>query len=103
MANTEGYDLMWQGHVHELYHHINMVHYYNKMHKVIRHRRVHQLRTSTYKEEFGAGESGFHVERGRGVKPLGGYWMTLKVKRMIQEDKGSKSDTRLVEAKFHTT
>ena len=105
MANTEGYDLTWQGHVHELYHHVNMVHHYNKRNKIITHRRVHQLRTSTYKEEFGAGEGGFHVERGRGIKPLGGYWMNLKVNRVIlgNRNKGAQNDTRFVEAKFHTT
>jgi hypothetical protein len=103
MANTEGYDLTWQGHVHELYHHINMVHHYNRTRKMISHRRVHQLRTSTYKEEFGAGEGGFHVERGRAVKPLGGYWMTLNVERIIIKVNDKMKDTRIIDAKFHTT
>jgi hypothetical protein len=64
---------------------------------------VHQLRTSTYKEEFGAGEGGFHVERGRAVKPLGGYWMTLNVERIIIKVNDKMKDTRIIDAKFHTT
>ena len=31
--------------------------------------------TGTYKEEYGQGNSGWHVERGSPPKPLGGYWL----------------------------
>ena len=78
MSSVEGFDCTWQGHVHELYHHVNMVAYFDRNQKKISHRAVHQLRTSTYKEEYGQGDCGFHVERGRPPKPLGGYWLELK-------------------------
>jgi hypothetical protein len=81
MAQIEGYDMTWQGHVHELYHHINMIHRYDRLKKAISIRPIHQLRTATYKEEWADGYMGFHVERGRSPKPMGGYWMKLKVKR----------------------
>jgi hypothetical protein len=42
-----------------------------------RHQMVHHVRTAGYKEEYGEGSGGFHVERGRPVKPLGSYWMTI--------------------------
>jgi hypothetical protein len=48
---------------------------------------VHQVRTATYKEEWADGYMGFHVERGRGPKPLGGYWMTLEAGRFVGKDR----------------
>lgn len=35
---------------------------------------VHFVRCSTYKDEFEDGHAGFHVEKGRGPRPLGGWW-----------------------------
>jgi hypothetical protein len=77
MASMEGYDCIWQGHVHELYHHINPVEVYDSHQKKIKARNVHQIRTSTYKEEYEDGFGGFHIERGRPPKPLGSMWLTL--------------------------
>ena len=37
--------------------------------------------TGTYKEEYGDGSKGWHVERGAPVKPVGGRIMTLGVDR----------------------
>ena len=37
--------------------------------------------TGTYKEEYGDGSKGWHVERGAPVKPVGGRIMTLGVER----------------------
>jgi len=99
LAMSEGYDCTWQGHVHELYHHVNMVTYLDRKHYIINQRLVHQVRTSTYKEEYQGGQGGYHVERGRGPKPMGGYWMDLEMKRVYK----GESDIRFVEAKFATT
>lgn len=77
MAQLEGYDIIWMGHVHEMYHHVNMVDSYEPMIKRIVHKEVHQLRTAAYKEEYEDGFGGYHIEKGRPVKPLGGYWMNL--------------------------
>jgi hypothetical protein len=63
--------------VHELYHHINPVEVYDSHQKKIKARNVHQIRTSTYKEEYEDGFGGFHIERGRPPKPLGSMWLTL--------------------------
>jgi hypothetical protein len=81
LASIEGYDCTWQGHVHELYYHQNIIHRYDRSTKMLLQKPVHQVRTATYKEEWADGYMGFHVERGRGPKPLGGYWMKLKVER----------------------
>ena len=77
MAQLDGYDIVWMGHVHEMYHHVNMVDSYDHILKRIVHKEVHQLRTAAYKEEYGDGFGGYHIEKGRPVKPLGGYWMNL--------------------------
>ena len=89
LASTEGYDLTWMGHVHELYYHQNMIHRYDRSTKTLLQKPIHQLRTATYKEEWDGGYMGFHTERGRGPKPLGGYWMKLETSRnSIKDNKG---------------
>jgi len=104
MSFVEGYDMTWQGHVHELYHHVNMVQYFNRTQDIIQQRRVHQLRTSTYKEEYGAGEGGYHIEKGRAPKPLGGYWLNLQQERLRKiEDNGKERDRTEWVVKLHTT
>ena len=85
MASMEGYDCIWQGHVHELYHHINPVEVYDSHQKKIKARNVHQIRTSTYKEEYEDGFGGFHVEKGRPFKPLGSMWLTLTANQRESE------------------
>ena len=86
LASSEGYDLTWMGHVHELYYHQNMIHKYDRPKKTLIQKPVHQLRTATYKEEWDGGYMGFHTERGRGPKPLGGYWMKLETSRNASKD-----------------
>ena len=97
LAGTEGYDLTWMGHVHELYYHQNMVHRYDRSTKTLIQKPVHQLRTATYKEEWDGGYMGFHTERGRGPKPLGGYWLKLETSR------NSSKDNKGPELQVHAT
>ena len=97
LAGTEGYDLTWMGHVHELYYHQNMIHRYDRSTKTLIQKPIHQLRTATYKEEWDGGYMGFHTERGRGPKPLGGYWMKLETSR------NSSKDNKGPELQLHAT
>ena len=99
MAMVEGYDCTWQGHVHELYHHVNVISYLNRTNYIMRQRPLHQIRTATYKEEYAGGVGGFHVERGRPPKPLGGYWMKLS----LVDIRNQKMETRVIDATFTTT
>ena len=39
------------------------------------------IRTGCYKEEYGDGHGGFHVERGAPPKPVGGMWMRVGIRR----------------------
>lgn len=41
---------------------------------------MHFVRCGTYKDEFEDGYAGYHVENGRGPRPLGGWWQRLYVK-----------------------
>ena len=86
MMTMEGYDCTWMGHVHELYYHQNMIHRYDRSTKTLLQKPIHQLRTATYKEDWDGGYMGFHTERGRGPKPLGGYWMKLETSRNASKD-----------------
>jgi len=38
---------------------------------------VWNLRCGSYKDEFRGGEGGWHVERGMGPRPLGGWWVIM--------------------------
>jgi hypothetical protein len=81
----DGADCIWSGHVHELYHHADMVEELAYAHNGgyrINMRYVHHIRTASYKEEYDEGYMGFHVERMRPPKPLGAYLMELNLERV---------------------
>jgi hypothetical protein len=81
-AMIHGADIIWQGHVHELYHHRDMIETIENHSKIgyqVKLKSVHHIRTSTYKEEYGDGTKGWHVTRGAPPKPLGGYWLTFDI------------------------
>ena len=58
----------------------------------VEHRPIHMMITGTYKEEYGEGDKGWHVERGAPIKPIGGRILTIKVERSRKnnEDKMHK-------------
>jgi hypothetical protein len=43
---------------------------------------LHLMITGTYKEEYGDGSKGWHVERGAPIKAIGGRILTLNAKRV---------------------
>ena len=83
LETYEGYDLFTMGHIHEnasrtdtretIYTNAGKV-------KIIR-RDIHSCITGTYKEEYGLGEYGWHVERGAPPKTLGGRIITFEVEK----------------------
>jgi hypothetical protein len=88
----EDFDVFTMGHIHE-----NSAR--NDVRESIVHnpkngyrseqRPLHMMLTGTYKEEYGDGDHGWHVERGAPPKPLGGRILTIK---MIRKQKdGSQS------------
>ena len=86
---VENADAILMGHVHELYALPTMTEFFDNNPNAYKpkQRAVYNLRTSTYKEEFGDSEGGFHIEKGRPPKPLGGIHLNLE---MIRE----KNDSR---------
>jgi hypothetical protein len=96
----EDMDLFTMGHIHENSSRNDVregLMTYKGNHK-IRQRHIHHCITGTYKEEYGDGASGWHIERGAPPKPLGGRIITLSVKDGHDEnDKGimeKKVDSR---------
>ncbi len=79
-AMVHGADALWLGHTHDS----------SEVHAVVetlRHDYTVQLkpivyiRTSTYKEEYGIGHGGWHVERLAPPKVLGGRWLIVERRR----------------------
>lgn len=44
-------------------------------------KKLHLMLTGCYKEEYGSGSKGWHVERGAPIKPIGGRILTIDYKR----------------------
>lgn len=78
---VEGADCISMGHIHEKNTGEAMVHFFNNAGNVYKPqaRSVLMLRSSTYKQEYI--HSGFHIEKGRGPKPLGGTFIDLHYNR----------------------
>ena len=49
-------------------------------------RQLHMCLTGTYKEEYGDGSKGWHVERGAPIKPVGGRILTIDYKRIHKKN-----------------
>ena len=49
----------------------------------VKHKTKYMVRCGTYKDEFGTGKGGFHIEKGRGPRPMGGYWLRV---RMVEDE-----------------
>jgi len=80
-VRTEGADCTWQGHVHELYHVIDSketLRFHSKEGYTIEHKYLHHIRTACYKEEYEDGFGGYHIEKGRPPKPIGGYILSFE-------------------------
>jgi len=73
-------DILWTGHIHNAYAvPIQRIQLSNNM-TVIQKRSLH-ICTAGYKDEYGSGEGGWHIERGGPPKPIGGAWITLSMQR----------------------
>ena len=86
-VNVEGADAIWMGHVHEDYELTYTVEYLSQKNTVLL-RDILMIRTSAYKEEYGDGSKGWHIERGASPKPMGGRWLILKP---VRTDSGSRN------------
>jgi hypothetical protein len=76
-VNVEGADAIWMGHIHEDYELTYTVEELTNKDTVML-RDILMIRTSAYKEEYGDGSKGWHIERGASPKPIGGRWLIMK-------------------------
>lgn len=79
----ENADAIVMGHVHESYCLPTMTEYFDNHHNAFRPRTrtVYNIRTACYKEEFADIVGGFHIEKGRPPKPMGGVHLNLELTR----------------------
>lgn len=75
----EGADAIWMGHVHECYVEVSTVEFFDNHHSSFRpkDRQIFNVRTSAYKEEFIDTDHGYHIEKGRRPKTLGGIFLNI--------------------------
>lgn len=85
----EGFDIFTMGHVHE-----NLCRNDNRNILVKKganmaniNKQLHMMITGTYKEEYGKGEHGWHIERGAPPKHIGGRILTIKCATRTTEGK----------------
>jgi hypothetical protein len=87
MMSVEGADIISQGHIHEKSNTEVMMHYLdtNPSSNSAKLRSVLLVQSSTYKQEFT--EGGFHIEKGRPAKPLGGVFVNVEQVRDENESR----------------
>jgi len=75
-AYVEGADIMWSGHTHDRW--------AREFCKIgitqdgeVFQRNLWYVKSATYKNEFGSGIGGWHVETGKPPKPLGAWWLKM--------------------------
>jgi Icc-related predicted phosphoesterase len=81
----ENMDIFCLGHIHENWcrNDVRDSFVYNPGKHIyeIVHRQIHHMITGTYKEEYGDGSKGWHIERGAPPKPLGGRILNIDIVR----------------------
>jgi hypothetical protein len=80
----EDFDVFTMGHIHENAARNDVrdtITYHSKTGYRHHHKELHMMLTGTYKEEYGDGSKGWHVERGAPIKPTGGRILTIECGR----------------------
>lgn len=81
----EDFDVFTMGHIHENAARNDVrdtISYNSKIGYRHEHKQIHLMLTGTYKEEYGDGSKGWHVERGAPVKPTGGRILIFESDRL---------------------
>lgn len=77
----EDFDVFTMGHIHENSSRNDvreMIKFHSQKGYEIKHKDIHLMLTGTYKEEYGDGDHGWHVERGAPIKPIGGRILDIR-------------------------
>jgi hypothetical protein len=85
---AEGFDVFTMGHIHENSSRNDVRETLNTHagNYKIELKPIHMAITGTYKEEYGEGFMGWHVERGAPPKPIGGRILNIYVERIHTKD-----------------
>ena len=98
LETYEGFDVFSMGHIHENSCRNDMRDTLEQ-HPVsgysLKQKQLHLMLTGTYKEEYGDGSQGWHVERGAPIKPLGGRMLTIKC---VRERSGKKKTIKYIDS-----
>jgi hypothetical protein len=88
LETYEDFDIFSMGHIHENACRNDVrdtVTHSPKHGYVNHHKNIHLMLTGTYKEEYGDGSKGWHVERGAPIKPTGGRILKINAKEIKRE------------------
>jgi hypothetical protein len=88
LETYEDFDIFSMGHIHENSCRNDVrdtVVHAPKHGYVNHHKNIHLMLTGTYKEEYGDGSKGWHVERGAPIKPTGGRILKITAKEIKRE------------------
>lgn len=84
----EDFDVFTMGHIHENAARNDVrdtISVHSKTGYRHNHKQIHLMLTGTYKEEYGDGSKGWHVERGAPVKPTGGRILIFESERLERD------------------
>ena len=97
----EDFDVFTMGHIHENAARNDARDVCTQGASVYRHvqKQLHMMLTGCYKEEYGTGGKGWHVERGAPIKPIGGRILTIDYKR-VRGDETDKYERQVDSSKF---
>jgi hypothetical protein len=76
----EGMDVFTMGHIHENSARNDVregVNFHSMKGHRIDHQNIHLMLTGTYKDEYEDGFGGYHIEKGRPIKPIGGRILNI--------------------------
>lgn len=96
----EGMDVFTMGHIHENSSRNDVretIDFHSKTGYAVKHKNIHLMLTGTYKEEYGEGFSGWHVERGAPPKPLGGRILEIHCAR--NQANGTEVKTKIIDSR----
>jgi hypothetical protein len=94
----ENFDVFTMGHIHENSSRNDVrdtLDHHSVGGYVLKQKQLHLMLTGTYKEEYGDGSQGWHVERGAPIKPLGGRILTIK---LVRGTTGDRAVTKYIDS-----
>jgi hypothetical protein len=98
LETYENFDVFTMGHIHENSCRNDVrdtIDHHSVGGYVLKQKQLHLMLTGTYKEEYGDGSQGWHVERGAPIKPLGGRILTIK---LVRGTTGERAVTKYIDS-----